>query len=171
MHSRLAGTYDGQRRNTAKPCASCSTTSKTRSSAPGIGPAGAKSSLPVEIGNHQRSKQSPRRDQEAWTAESRRGARVRVATFLQLKAIRVLQAQGFPPSRIQQLLFGRSGEELQRIVASVGKLIARIALSVFMPQYRRKRLVKQKKAEGFGPGCGGRYRSGFGCFPNIAATH
>jgi DNA-binding transcriptional MerR regulator len=33
--------------------------------------------------------------------------------FLQLAAIRILQAQGLPLSRIQQLLFGRSDEELE----------------------------------------------------------
>jgi DNA-binding transcriptional MerR regulator len=43
--------------------------------------------------------------------------------FLQLKAIRVLQAQGLPLSRIQQLLFGRSDEELKQIAASIGKTV------------------------------------------------
>ena len=43
--------------------------------------------------------------------------------MLQLKAIRVLQAQGLPLSRIQQLLFGRSDEELKQIVVSVGKTV------------------------------------------------
>jgi DNA-binding transcriptional MerR regulator len=43
--------------------------------------------------------------------------------LLQLKAIRVLQAQGLPLSRIQQLLFGRSDEELKQIVGSVGKAV------------------------------------------------
>jgi DNA-binding transcriptional MerR regulator len=41
--------------------------------------------------------------------------------LLQLKAIRILQAQGLPLSRIQQLLFGRSDEELEQIAESVGK--------------------------------------------------
>jgi DNA-binding transcriptional MerR regulator len=43
--------------------------------------------------------------------------------LLQLKAIRVLQAQGLPLSRIQQLLFGRSDAELKHIVGSVGKTV------------------------------------------------
>ena len=47
--------------------------------------------------------------------------------LLQLKAIRVLQAQGLPLSRIQQLLFGRSDEELKQIVGSVGKTVPRAA--------------------------------------------
>jgi len=38
--------------------------------------------------------------------------------FLQLAAIRILQAQGFPLSRIQQLLFGRSDQELEQIAES-----------------------------------------------------
>jgi DNA-binding transcriptional MerR regulator len=38
--------------------------------------------------------------------------------LLQLKAIRVLQAHGLPLSRIQQLLFGRSDEELEQIAES-----------------------------------------------------
>jgi DNA-binding transcriptional MerR regulator len=42
--------------------------------------------------------------------------------FFQLAAIRILQAQGLPLSRIQQLLFGRSDEELEKIVASAGKV-------------------------------------------------
>jgi DNA-binding transcriptional MerR regulator len=42
--------------------------------------------------------------------------------FLQLVAIRILQAQGLPLSRIQQLLFGRSDEELEEIAASAGKV-------------------------------------------------
>ena len=45
--------------------------------------------------------------------------------LLQLKAIRVLQAQGLPLSRIQQLLFGRSDEELKQIAVSVGKTVPR----------------------------------------------
>ena len=42
--------------------------------------------------------------------------------FLQLAAIRILQAQGLPLSRIQQLLFGRSDEELEQITESAGKI-------------------------------------------------
>lgn len=38
--------------------------------------------------------------------------------FLQLASIRVLQAQGLPLSRIQQLLFGRSTKDLKRIAES-----------------------------------------------------
>ena len=45
--------------------------------------------------------------------------------LLQLKAIRVLQAQGLPLSRIQQLLFGRSDAELKQIVVSAGKAVPR----------------------------------------------
>jgi DNA-binding transcriptional MerR regulator len=41
---------------------------------------------------------------------------------LQLKAIRILQAQGLPLSRIQQLLFARSGEELEQIAESAGEI-------------------------------------------------
>jgi DNA-binding transcriptional MerR regulator len=41
--------------------------------------------------------------------------------LLQLKAIRILQAQGLPLSRIQQLLFGRSDKELEQIAECVGK--------------------------------------------------
>jgi len=47
--------------------------------------------------------------------------------LLQLKAIRVLQAQGLPLSRIQQLLFGRSDAELKQIVVSAGKTVPRAA--------------------------------------------
>ena len=36
--------------------------------------------------------------------------------FLQACAVRVLQAQGLPLSRIQALLFGRSDDELQQVV-------------------------------------------------------
>ena len=39
--------------------------------------------------------------------------------FFQLAAIRILQAQGLPLTRIQQLLFGRSDAELQKIANSV----------------------------------------------------
>jgi DNA-binding transcriptional MerR regulator len=42
--------------------------------------------------------------------------------LLQLKAIRILQAQGLPLSRIQQLLFGRSDKELEQIAESLGKI-------------------------------------------------
>jgi DNA-binding transcriptional MerR regulator len=42
--------------------------------------------------------------------------------LLQLKAIRILQAQGLPLSRIQQLLFGRSDEELEQIAESLGNV-------------------------------------------------
>jgi DNA-binding transcriptional MerR regulator len=38
--------------------------------------------------------------------------------LLQLKAIRMLQAQGLPLSRIQQLLFARSDKELEQIAES-----------------------------------------------------
>jgi DNA-binding transcriptional MerR regulator len=41
--------------------------------------------------------------------------------LLQLKAIRILQAHGLPLSRIQQLLFARSDEELEQIAESAGK--------------------------------------------------
>jgi DNA-binding transcriptional MerR regulator len=44
--------------------------------------------------------------------------------LLQLKAIRILQAHGLPLSRIQQLLFARSEEELQKIAESAGKIDA-----------------------------------------------
>jgi DNA-binding transcriptional MerR regulator len=43
--------------------------------------------------------------------------------FLQLAAIRILQAQGLPLSRIQQLLFGRSDKELEQIAESAGKIV------------------------------------------------
>jgi DNA-binding transcriptional MerR regulator len=42
--------------------------------------------------------------------------------FLQLAAIRILQAQGLPLSRIQQLLFGRSDEELKQIADNAEKI-------------------------------------------------
>jgi DNA-binding transcriptional MerR regulator len=45
--------------------------------------------------------------------------------LLQLKAIRILQAQGLPLSRIQQLLFARSDEELEQIAESAGEIEAR----------------------------------------------
>jgi DNA-binding transcriptional MerR regulator len=44
--------------------------------------------------------------------------------LLQLKAIRILQAHGLPLSRIQQLLFGRLDEELEKIAESAGKIDA-----------------------------------------------
>jgi DNA-binding transcriptional MerR regulator len=59
--------------------------------------------------------------------ESGEGRGYRRRHVLQLKAIRVLQAQGLPLSRIQQLLFGRSDEELKQIVVSVGKTVPRAA--------------------------------------------
>ena len=42
--------------------------------------------------------------------------------LLQLKAIRILQAHGLPLSRIQQLLFARSDEELEQIAESAGQI-------------------------------------------------
>jgi DNA-binding transcriptional MerR regulator len=42
--------------------------------------------------------------------------------LLQLQAIRILQAQGLPLSRIQQLLFARSDKELEQIAESVGQI-------------------------------------------------
>ena len=54
--------------------------------------------------------------------ESGAGRGYRQRHFLQLAAIRILQAQGLPLSRIQQLLFGRSDEELEQIADSVGKI-------------------------------------------------
>jgi DNA-binding transcriptional MerR regulator len=42
--------------------------------------------------------------------------------LLQLKAIRILQAQGLPLSRIQQLLFARSDKELEQIAESAGEV-------------------------------------------------
>jgi DNA-binding transcriptional MerR regulator len=47
--------------------------------------------------------------------------------LLQLKAIRILQAHGLPLSRIQQLLFARSDEELEQIAESAGEIEARPA--------------------------------------------
>jgi DNA-binding transcriptional MerR regulator len=47
--------------------------------------------------------------------------------FLQLAAIRILQTQGLPLSRIQQLLFGRSDKELEQIAESVGEISPRRA--------------------------------------------
>jgi DNA-binding transcriptional MerR regulator len=42
--------------------------------------------------------------------------------LLQLKAIRILQSQGLPLSRIQQLLFARSDEELKQIAETAGEI-------------------------------------------------
>lgn len=42
--------------------------------------------------------------------------------LLQLKAIRLLQAQGLPLSRIQQLLFGRPDKELEQIAESAEEI-------------------------------------------------
>ena len=42
--------------------------------------------------------------------------------FLQLKAIRILQAHGLPLSRIQQLLFGRPDAELEQIAESADEI-------------------------------------------------
>jgi DNA-binding transcriptional MerR regulator len=42
--------------------------------------------------------------------------------LLQLKAIRILQAHGLPLSRIQQLLYARSDEELEQIAESAGEI-------------------------------------------------
>ena len=42
--------------------------------------------------------------------------------LLQLKAIRILQAQGLPLSRIQQLLFARSDKELEQVADSAGQI-------------------------------------------------
>ena len=47
--------------------------------------------------------------------------------LLQLKAIRILQAHGLPLSRIQQLLFARSDEELEQIAESAGQIDPRTA--------------------------------------------
>jgi DNA-binding transcriptional MerR regulator len=47
--------------------------------------------------------------------------------LLQLKAIRVLQTQGLPLSRIQQLLFARSDKELEQITESAGEIDLRTA--------------------------------------------
>src|SRR6516225_6643179 len=42
--------------------------------------------------------------------------------LLQLKAIRILQTHGLPLSRIQQLLFARSDEELEQIAESAEEI-------------------------------------------------
>ena len=47
--------------------------------------------------------------------------------LLQLKAIRILQAHGLPLSRIQQLLFARSDEELEQIAEGAGEIAPGIA--------------------------------------------
>ena len=54
--------------------------------------------------------------------DSRAGPGYGQRHFLQLASIRILQAQGLPLSRIQQLLFGRSDQELKRIADSAGKI-------------------------------------------------
>jgi DNA-binding transcriptional MerR regulator len=57
--------------------------------------------------------------------------------LLQLKAIRILQAHGLPLSRIQQLLFGRSDEELEQIAESARKIDPGIA-NVHRPAFNPK---------------------------------
>ncbi|SPE59657.1 hypothetical protein SBV1_340024 [Verrucomicrobia bacterium] len=52
---------------------------------------------------------------------------------LQLVAIRLLQAQGLPLSRIQELLFGRSFEELKRIERQGLAELGRAPAAVFRP--------------------------------------
>src|SRR5215471_4775161 len=47
--------------------------------------------------------------------------------LLQLQAIRILQAQGLPLSRIQQLLFARSDKELEQIAESAAEIDPRPA--------------------------------------------
>jgi DNA-binding transcriptional MerR regulator len=47
--------------------------------------------------------------------------------LLQLKAIRILQAQGLPLSRIQQLLFARPDEELEQVAEGAGQIDSRTA--------------------------------------------
>jgi DNA-binding transcriptional MerR regulator len=59
--------------------------------------------------------------------ESGAGRGYRRRHLLQLKAMRILQAQGLPLSRIQQLLFGRSDEELEQIAESAGEIDPGIA--------------------------------------------
>ena len=59
--------------------------------------------------------------------------------LLQLKAIRILQAQGLPLSRIQQLLFGRPDAELKQIAESAGEIGPRA------PNVRSHPLVSQEK--------------------------
>jgi DNA-binding transcriptional MerR regulator len=59
--------------------------------------------------------------------------------LLQLKAIRVLQAQGLPLSRIQQLLFGRPDVELEQIAESAGEI------GPLTPNVRPDPLVSQEK--------------------------
>jgi DNA-binding transcriptional MerR regulator len=54
--------------------------------------------------------------------ESRAGRGYGRRHLLQLKAIRILQAQGLPLSRIQQLLFARSDKELEQIAESAGEI-------------------------------------------------
>ncbi len=59
--------------------------------------------------------------------------------FLQLKAIRILQAHGLPLSRIQQLLFGRPDAELEQIAESAGEI------GPLTPNVRSDPLVSQEK--------------------------
>jgi DNA-binding transcriptional MerR regulator len=47
--------------------------------------------------------------------------------LLQLKAIRILQAEGLPLSRIQQLLFARPNKELEQIAESAAEINSRPA--------------------------------------------
>jgi DNA-binding transcriptional MerR regulator len=47
--------------------------------------------------------------------------------LLQLKAIRILQAHGLPLSRIQQLLFARSDEELEQVAEGAGQINSQTA--------------------------------------------
>jgi len=54
--------------------------------------------------------------------DSGAGPGYRQRHFLQLASLRILQAQGLPLSRIQQLLFGRSDEELEQIADSARKI-------------------------------------------------
>jgi DNA-binding transcriptional MerR regulator len=59
--------------------------------------------------------------------ESGAGRGYRRRHLLQLKAIRILQTHGLPLSRIQQLLFGRSDEELSQIAQSATEIDPGIA--------------------------------------------
>ncbi len=52
---------------------------------------------------------------------------------LQLIAIRLLQAQGSPLSRIQQLLFGRAVEDLKRIEQQGPAELAQVQIAAFRP--------------------------------------
>jgi DNA-binding transcriptional MerR regulator len=54
--------------------------------------------------------------------------------FLQVVALRILQAQGLPQSRIHALLFGRSDKELRKIVEhTAAPLVARSSPPTFNP--------------------------------------